>query len=180
MIKRVSRYPETSAGAPLRATPTARPASVLLLTALLVAAFALAACTPSASGSPPAQPTTAGDESETQQVPVEGGGFYTDVGPAGLARMLETKDFPLINVHVPYEGEIEPTDLFIPYTEIGANLDKLPADKNARIVLYCRSGSMSAIAARELVANGYTDVWNLDGGMIAWQDAGYPLAHKQH
>jgi rhodanese-related sulfurtransferase len=37
---------------------------------------------------------------------------------------------------------------------------------------------MSAIAARELVGRGYTDVWNLDGGMVAWKAAGYPLANK--
>jgi rhodanese-related sulfurtransferase len=37
---------------------------------------------------------------------------------------------------------------------------------------------MSAIAARALVKHGYTDVWNLDGGMIAWERAGYPLLRK--
>ncbi len=37
---------------------------------------------------------------------------------------------------------------------------------------------MSATAARELVKLGYTDVWNLDGGMIAWKQLGYPLLDK--
>jgi rhodanese-related sulfurtransferase len=108
-------------------------------------------------------------------VPVEGGGTYTDVGAAGLQTMLATKDSLLINVHIPYEGELPDTDLFIPYNEVEANLDKLPVDKASRLVLYCRSGSMSAIAARTLVQLGYTDVGNLDGGMIGWQAAGYPL-----
>ena len=115
---------------------------------------------------------------ETQQVPVEGGGTYTDVSVRGLARLLETKDFPLINVHIPYEGEIAGTDAFIPFNQVEANLGKLPTNKGAKVVLYCRSGSMSAIAARTLVRLGYTDVWNLDGGMIAWKQAGYPLVQK--
>ncbi len=58
------------------------------------------------------------------------------------------------------------------------NLAKLPQDKGAKIVLYCRSGSMSATAARVLVKQGYTNVYNLDGGMIGWQQAGFPLAQK--
>ena len=37
---------------------------------------------------------------------------------------------------------------------------------------------MSAIAAEALVKGGYTDVWNLDGGMIAWEEAGLPLIGK--
>ena len=92
--------------------------------------------------------------------------------------MLKNKDFPLINVHIPYEGEIEPTDAFVPYNEMEANLGRLPSDKGARIALYCRSGSMSATAARVLVKQGYTNVFNLDGGIIGWQQAGYPVAHK--
>lgn len=117
--------------------------------------------------------------SQTQVVPVEGGGSYTDVSADGLALMLENKDFPLINVHIPFEGEIEGTDAHIPFDQIDQHLDELPADKDARIVLYCRSGSMSATSARTLVNLGYNDVWNLDGGMIAWSASGRPLLSEQ-
>jgi rhodanese-related sulfurtransferase len=34
---------------------------------------------------------------------------------------------------------------------------------------------MSEIAADELVSLGYTNIWNLDGGMAAWEQAGYDL-----
>ncbi len=37
---------------------------------------------------------------------------------------------------------------------------------------------MSAIAAQELVKAGYTNVWNLDGGMAAWEQQGLPLKEK--
>ncbi len=106
------------------------------------------------------------------------GGSYTQVTPAELQAMLEAKDFPLINVHIPYEGEIEGTDAHIPYTEIVQTLDRpgeLQAAKDAKVVIYCRSGNMSTQAAQELVQAGYTNLWELGGGMIAWKDAGLPL-----
>lgn len=125
--------------------------------------------------------TASASEQETVQarrVPVEGGGSYTDVPATGLARMLAKKAFPLINVHIPYEGEIGGTDLFIAFDQVGAHLGQLPTDKKAPIVLYCRSGHMSAIAAGTLVKRGYTNVWNLEGGMVAWEKGGYPLVHR--
>jgi len=111
-------------------------------------------------------------QGEIVEVP---GGIYRNVLPEQLWAMLRKKDFLFINVHIPYEGEIEKTDLFIPYDEIEQNLDKLPSDKEAKIVLYCRTDRMSNIAARTLVKLGFKNVWNLKGGMIGWRQAGYPL-----
>ena len=109
-----------------------------------------------------------------QQVSVPGG-TYSDVSAAELQTMLANKDFTFVNVHIPFEGDIANTDLSIPYNEIDQNLGQLPADKSAKIVLYCRSDRMSSMAAETLVGLGYTNVWNLDGGMVAWEQAGLPL-----
>lgn len=133
----------------------------------LVALVAIAAAC--GSGEPEAPSITLGQRVETE------GGSYVNVTPAELRSMLESKDFPLVNVHIPYEREIDGTDLFIPYDQIAERLDELPQERDAKIVLYCRSGSMSATAAEVLVGLGYTNVWNLDGGMIAWEQEGYPL-----
>ena len=122
---------------------------------------------------------------QASPIPAEGrevkvdGGSYRDITPAQLKSMLENKDFLLVNVHIPYEGEIPETDLFVPYNEIEQNLSKFPENKGAKIVLYCRSGSMSAMAARTLVSLGFTNVWNLDGGMVDWEQQGYQLIRKQ-
>ena len=89
--------------------------------------------------------------------------------------MLKDKDFALINVHIPFAGNIAGTDQSIAYDEIEKNLSQLPADKDAKIVLYCRSGHMSQIAAEKLVALGYTNIWNLKGGMIEWEKQGFDL-----
>ena len=104
---------------------------------------------------------------------------YVDVSPQDLSSMLERKDFLLVNVHIPYAGEIGDTDLFVPYDEIGDRFQELPSQQDTRIALYCRSGGMSAIAASTLADAGYTSVWNLDGGMIAWEEAGYLLLNEQ-
>lgn len=109
-----------------------------------------------------------------ETVTVEGGS-YKSVSSSELNTMLENKDFVFINVHIPFAGNIPGTDLSIPYNEIEQNLSQLPADKAAKIVLYCRSGRMSQIAAEKLVSLGYTNVWDHKGGMVDWEQAGYTL-----
>lgn len=106
------------------------------------------------------------------------GGSYTDINVAEMESMLAEKDFTFVNVHIPFEGDIAGTDLAIPYNEIENNLSLLPGDRDAKIVLYCRSDRMSRIAAETLVDLGYTNVWNLDGGMLAWERAGNQLERK--
>lgn len=105
------------------------------------------------------------------------GGSYQNINPVELITMLKNKDFVFINVHFPFAGDIANTDLSIPYDQIGTpeNLSQLPFDKNAKIVLYCRSGRMSVIAAEELISLGFTNIWNLTGGMVEWEQAGYKI-----
>ena len=97
-----------------------------------------------------------------------------------LKKMMKNKDFTLVNVHIPYAGEIPDTDVFIPFNEIEKEKNKLPADKNSKIVLYCRSGNMSAIASKTLVDMGYTSVYDVTGGMRAWKSTGYQLLDKSN
>ncbi len=106
-------------------------------------------------------------------------GQYTNLTVSELQAMLKNKDFMFINVHVPYQGRIAQTDAFIPYDQIDQNLDKLPADKSAKIVLYCHGGNMSATAARTLANLGYTNIYQLVGGFADWKAAGLPLETQQ-
>jgi rhodanese-related sulfurtransferase len=121
--------------------------------------------------------STVSEETPGGEVPASDGS-YTDIQVSELQGMLENKDFPLVNVHIPFEGNLPDTDLSIPFDEIENHLDQLPADKDAKIVLYCRSGRMSSIAAETLAGLGYTNVYNLEGGFNAWERAGLPLVGK--
>jgi rhodanese-related sulfurtransferase len=95
-----------------------------------------------------------------------------------LAPMLAKKDFFLVNVHIPYEGEIEGTDAFIPYDTMAESLDRLPRDRNAKIVVYCKVGGMSDYASRHLLRLGFTRVFDLKGGMIGWEASGRRIVAK--
>lgn len=97
-------------------------------------------------------------------VPRAGSAAVRHLTPQELDTLLRTEDVTLVNVHVPYEGRIPGTDLFVPYDRIDAELARLPRDRQA-----------PAIAAERLVELGYTRVMNLLGGMVAWQQAGFPL-----
>jgi phage shock protein E len=105
-------------------------------------------------------------------------GTWTNISPDRLATELKQHDFTLLNVKTPYIGEIDGTDLYVPYTQLAARASELPSDKSARLVVYCRSGAESAIASQTLLNLGYTNIENLDGGMNAWTASGRSLVQK--
>jgi len=142
-----------------------------------------AACVPRPASTAVA-PGAASSSAPSVSQAVESDEGFVHITPSQLALMLEDKDFLLINTHAPYGFEIEHTDAHIPLDEEGRWLHHYPADRATKIVLYCRSGKWSSIAAPDLVAAGYTNVHHLDGGMVAWHEEGWahgclPSAHSQ-
>ncbi len=96
---------------------------------------------------------------------------YARHDPAAFEERMKNEPAMVINVHIPYEGELSGTDAFIPYDKIKGD-PRLPEDKNTEILLYCKTGRMSEEAGVDLHEEGYTNIAHLEGGMNAWKDSG--------
>jgi hydroxyacylglutathione hydrolase len=91
------------------------------------------------------------------------------------ARLREQDDWQIVDVRTAEErpdGVIE-GDVLIPLDELSARAGEI--DPARPSLIYCRSGSRSAMAVAALRAAGY-DAHNLAGGMLAWLEAGLPTA----
>ncbi|PCJ80779.1 MAG: molybdenum cofactor biosynthesis protein MoeB [Bacteroidetes bacterium] len=84
------------------------------------------------------------------------------------------KEHVLIDVREPYEyGIAEMGGTLIPLATVLESTDRIP--KDIPVVVQCRSGSRSATAIRELEdTHGYTNLINLKGGILDWQEAVQP------
>jgi rhodanese-related sulfurtransferase len=106
-----------------------------------------------------------------------------DLEPQQVSELLDKKEemgLFVLNVHTPYEGKLDKTDATIEdWENIASHVDQLPADKNAPILVYCRSGRMSTSAVEQLKVLGYTNIYHLKGGMIAWDIEGLPIIDKK-
>src|SRR5271157_3848731 len=92
-------------------------------------------------------------------------GTYHSISAAELSEMLASKDFYLVNVHVPYAGEIPRTDALISYLDTEARIGDYPHDKDSKIVIYCMTNRMASVAVRQLLKDGFKNIYMLDGGM---------------
>lgn len=145
---------------------------VRTLALAVMALFGLAACGTAGVGSTASNTPASTSTSSTASPSVL-------LGPDEFAAAIADPARTTINVHVPFEGTLAGTDLMIPYDQIAQQVSRLPADRERPLAVYCMSGRMSTDAARSLVALGYTDIIELEGGMQAWQAGGRPVSQTQ-
>lgn len=92
------------------------------------------------------------------------------------------KGFVLVDVRTPQEhqdGFIPGTDYNIDFREIQDRHRELRAQTEDHIVVYCQSGHRSNIAAETLMEMGYKHVYNVEGSMNAWEEAGFTIQHPR-
>ena len=91
-----------------------------------------------------------------------------------LKQGLDQQSVTLIDVREPGEfaGEHIPGATLVALSQFDPR--KIPQTENTQLVLYCRSGNRSAIAAQKLFDAGFESVTHLSYGIGAWKEAGYP------
>ena len=90
-----------------------------------------------------------------------------------LRQKLESGEpFTFIDVREPWEyEEFNLGAQLIPLNTLVNSMHDLEELKEEQIIVHCRSGSRSAMAQGLLLANGFKNVLNLKGGVMAWQEA---------
>ncbi len=92
-----------------------------------------------------------------------------------VAEIKERDDVVVLDVREQWEydeGHI-PGVVHLPMNDVPARLDEIPTDKT--VVLTCRSGNRSGQVTKYLEENGFDNVHNMQGGIVAWQDAGFDV-----
>ena len=93
-----------------------------------------------------------------------------EMKPFDLDDLLNLKQYHslnLIRTKEEYAGGHIENSILLPVTEIPEKAETVLTDKEAKILVYCRSGNRSANASRELIKMGYTKVYDF-GGIISW------------
>ncbi|MCW3987688.1 MAG: rhodanese-like domain-containing protein [Candidatus Bathyarchaeota archaeon] len=71
-------------------------------------------------------------------------------------------------------GHIEGA-ILIPVSELEGRIIEL--SKEEELLIYCRTGNRSSNSVNILKANGYTKIFHMNDGIIAWIQAGYPTVN---
>jgi len=139
-----------------------------ILAIMLVLITSLTSCAAPSASSPPSPPATA-PTSLT---------YYEDVTVNEVQQLMhEGKDLIILDVRTQQEydsGHIS-NAILVPVGELAGRLGEL--DKARAILVYCRSGARSAQASQILIDNEFCEVYNLEGGIVAWEKAGAPVNH---
>jgi rhodanese-related sulfurtransferase len=92
-------------------------------------------------------------------------------------RLDAGEDLMILDVREPYECQIASIGgTLIPMNQVPDRLAEI--DRNREIVVQCRSGARSQRVAEFLAAQGYPNVKNLAGGILAWADQIDPKIQK--
>ena len=102
---------------------------------------------------------------------------FQNLSPMNVVVKMNSDNLMIVDVREPHEfilGHIE-NALNLPLGKLKDQINTLDKYKNKDILLVCQSGTRSAPACKTLLAAGFEKVFNLDGGMQAWEDNKFPI-----
>ena len=106
---------------------------------------------------------------------------FTTVGPSAAIPIINREKTVLLDVRETSEiksGMLNDA-IHIPLSGIGKRISEIDKYKDNSVVVYCRSGNRSGSVCRKLSARGFEKVYNLAGGIMAWEDAHLPVSKKR-
>ncbi|MDD2658090.1 MAG: rhodanese-like domain-containing protein [Methylococcales bacterium] len=103
-----------------------------------------------------------------------GGGDLMSISPQKASAMYSAEKAVIVDVRNDSEwnGRHIPGAVHIPLAQLSERLSELKQYKDSPVITQCRSGGRSAQAYDELKSAGFSKVYNMDGGIIAWDKAG--------
>jgi rhodanese-related sulfurtransferase len=110
---------------------------------------------------------------------VEAGGGFRTITPLEAKTLIESrKDLLLVDVRSPeeFQGGSLPGARLIPFWDFAKGRYDLPRDKP--ILLICAVGGRSLACGQMLASKGYREIYNLKGGLDAWQEQRVPLPRR--
>jgi rhodanese-related sulfurtransferase len=105
---------------------------------------------------------------------------FASLTPAGAVQLINNEDTVVLDVREPSEtagGKIAKA-VQIPVGAVPKRIGELEKHKNKTVLVYCKNGSRSSLACKELGKHGFEKVYSLAGGITAWQDAHLPISKK--
>jgi rhodanese-related sulfurtransferase len=105
---------------------------------------------------------------------------FASVGPAEATLLINHQDAVVLDVREP--GELKEGvilgSVHIPAGQVRDSLARLEKYRDRPVIVGCRTGSRSQSASAVLAKAGFGKVYNLRGGVMAWQNAGLPLVRS--
>jgi rhodanese-related sulfurtransferase len=99
------------------------------------------------------------------------------VDPVEFSEVIAQPGVIILDVRTPEEfnaGHIaNAININVADSNFSSEVSKL--DKNATVAVYCRSANRSAVATNEMAELGFTDMYDMQGGIIDWEAAGGPV-----
>lgn len=103
------------------------------------------------------------------------------INASGAVALMNDENCVLIDVreaHEFSEGHIQNAQ-HIPLGKIDERLYELEAHKNTPVIVTCQSGTRGPQACAKLIKAGFSQVYELQGGMAAWEEQKLPISRKR-